>query len=99
MTVLGSVAALFLKRASGCKTMKEMMRNIDLYVGYGLYVLAAVLNIYVLRFLEYSLVLPFASLTYVWTLFLSRWVLKEKLTPRKVLGVFGILAGTIIITL
>ena len=93
MTVLGSAASLFLKRASGSKGIFEMMKNVNLYIGAGLYLLSAVLNIIVLRHLEYSIVLPLTSITYIWTMIISYLVLREKLTWRKLGGVMLIIAG------
>ena len=70
MTLLGSVASLFLKRASGEAGIIAMLKNINLYVGGFLYLLSAVINIWVLKWLDYSVVLPLTSLTYIWTMVL-----------------------------
>lgn len=98
MTMLGSAAALSLKQASASTNLKELIKNYHLYLGGALYVIAAVINIYVLRFLEYSLVLPLTSLTYLWTIVLSHLILKERITINKVIGITGILIGTLLIT-
>ena len=99
MTLMGSVASLFLKKASGTKGFIGMLRNINLYIGGGLYVLSAVLNIWVLRFLDYSVVLPLTSLTYMWTMFMSRIFLKEKITVRKIIGVVLIIVGAVFVSM
>ncbi len=99
MTLMGSVASLFLKKASGTKGLLGMLRNVNLYVGGGLYVLSAVLNIWVLRFLDYSVVLPLTSLTYMWTMFMSRAFLKEKITVRKIIGVVLIIIGAVLVSM
>ena len=65
MTLVGSVASLFLKRASGEAGIIAMLKNINLYVGGFLYLLSAVINIWVLKWLDYSVVLPLTSLTYI----------------------------------
>ena len=98
MTVLGSIAALFLKKASGTTKIKTLIRNENLYIGGGLYLIAAFVNIYVLRYLDYSTVLPLTSMTYIWTMILSRLFLKEKMTLRKVIGAIGIVIGAVLIT-
>ena len=96
MTILGSVASLFLKKASGEAGIRKLIKNKNTYTGGGLYLIAAIMNIYVLRYLDYSTVLPLTSLTYVWTMILSYFVLKEKMTIRKAVGAIGIVAGAII---
>lgn len=99
MTMLGSVASLFLKKASGSEGVIYMLKNLNLYVGGGLYFASALLNIYVLKFLDYSVVLPLTSLTYIWTMALSYMILKEKITGKKILGVILILIGASIVSL
>lgn len=99
MTFLGATASLFLKKASGSEGILALMQNVNFYLGGMLYLLAAVLNIYILKFLEYSVVLPLTSLTYIWTMTLSYFVLKEKITGRKMLGVALILAGAVVVSM
>ena len=98
MTFMGSIASLFLKRASGSDGIKNMLLNPNLYIGGMLYLLSAVLNIWILRFLDYSVVLPLTSLTYVWTMIISYLVLKEKITFKKIAGVLLVLVGAIIVS-
>ena len=99
MTFLGATASLFLKKASGSEGILALMQNVNFYLGGMLYLLAAVLKIYILKFLEYSVVLPLTSLTYSWTMALSYFVLKEKITGRKMLGVALILAGAVVVSM
>ena len=75
------------------------MRNWNLYIGGALYLFAAVLNIYVLRYLDYSTVLSLNSLTYVWTMILSYFILKEKISIQKAAGAVGIVIGAVLITI
>ena len=99
MTLLGSVAALFLKQASSCKKIKELIRSKNLYIGAGLYFVSALFNIYILRYLDYSVVLPLTSITYVWTFIISYLILKEPIGRKKILGIIGIIIGAILITI
>jgi len=99
MTILGSVAAFFLKRASGFKNTKELLCNINFYIGGILYFFSALLNVYILRYLDYSTVLPLTSITYIWTMILSYFILKEKIGIKKIVGVIGILIGAILIAI
>ena len=98
MTMFGSVASLFLKKASGSNDLIDMLKNINLYIGGFLYVSSAVLNIWLLKILDYSVILPLTSLTYIWTMILSYFNLKEKITVKKIAGVCLILVGAIIIS-
>ena len=95
----GSVASLFLKKASGTEGLLAMIKNPYLYIGGDLYLFSAVLNIWILRVLEYSVVLPLTSLTYIWTMVLSYFILKEKITKKKIGGVILILIGAICVSL
>lgn len=97
MTMIGAVAALFLKKASGFKNLKQLFFNGNLYIGAILYFLSALLNIYILRFLDYSMVLPLTSITYVWTMILSYLVFHEKITRKKIIGLGCVFIGVVII--
>jgi drug/metabolite transporter (DMT)-like permease len=97
MTILGSAGSLFFKLASQSRTIRALLTNGYLYIGACLYFLSAIMNIYILRFLAYSTVLPMTSLTYVWTMLLSRILLKEKIGIKKIIGVLGILIGALLI--
>lgn len=97
MTLTGSVAALFLKRASGAGGLFAMFRTYALYVGAFLYLLSAVVNILLLRRMDYSVVLPLTSITYIWTMLLSARLLGERLTGRKLAGAAAILTGAALI--
>lgn len=99
MTLLGSVASLFLKRASSSNGVMGMLTNSNLYIGGFLYLASAVLNIIVLRHLDYSIVLPLTSITYIWTMLLSYWILKERITKKKIGGVLLIIIGAICVSL
>jgi drug/metabolite transporter (DMT)-like permease len=97
MTIIGAFAGLFLKRASGSSTIKDLVFNKNLYIGGGLYVLSALLNIYILKFLEYSLVLPLTSITYVWTMLVAYFFAEEKIGIKKILGIILVIIGAIVL--
>lgn len=99
MTLLGSIASLFLKKASGASGLLAIIKNPNLYLGAFLYLASAVLNIYILRYLDYSVVLPLTSLTYIWTMILSYMILKEKITNKKIFGVILILIGAVFVSI
>ncbi|MGP1608505.1 MAG: EamA family transporter [Clostridium sp.] len=76
-----------------------LLENIYLYYGGILYILAAILNIFVLKYLEYSIVLPLTAITYIWTMLISKIYLKEKITKLKILGIILIVIGSYLITI
>lgn len=94
MGLTASVASFFLKKATqnGLK-ISVLLRMPYLYAGGGLYVLSSMMNLYLLRKLPYSLVVPLGSLTYIWTLFFSWRFLGEQASWKKILGITLILAG------
>lgn len=97
MTMLGAVASLFLKKASEATGIRMLITNVNLYIGGSLYVVATLLNIYVLRYLDYTVVLPMTSFTYVWTMVVSDLVLNEKITKKKIWGVCLIVVGAVFV--
>lgn len=99
MTMLGALASWMLKLAAGAESLGALVRDWHAWAGAFGYGLAALLNIWVLRHADLSVVLPLTSLTYVWTLILGRWALGEQLGPRKVGGVALIVAGVALISL
>lgn len=96
-TFLGSFAALNLKRATFHTSIKKLILSKHFFVGIFFYLFASILNIKVLRTLDYSIVLPATSLTYIWTLILSMVLLKEKINRLRVYGVLLILFGVFLI--
>lgn len=95
MTFMGAVASVFFKRASGSDGFLKLLMNVNLYIGGFLYVAAAAINIVVLRYLDYSVVLPLSSVTYIWTMVLSYVILQETITKKKILGVACIVLGAV----
>lgn len=97
MTLLGALASLMLKLASGNLRATALLTDWHFYAGGLGYLGAALVNIWVLRHLDLSVVLPLTALTYVWTLLIARVFLAERLTWRKLLGVGLILLGVLLI--
>ena len=94
MTLLGSIAAYFLKIASN-SDCSHLFFSPFLYLGGGLYFLSAMLNILLLKHMEYSLILPLTSITYIWTMIISYRLLNEKMTIQKIIGILFIIVGSI----
>ncbi len=105
MTVMGSVGSIFLKRATDSfkgdtvhKAVVNLLKTADIYIGGLLYVTAAVINIIVLRFLDYSIVLPLTAFTYVWTIFLAKWKFNETITKNKLIGMALVVIGAVLVS-
>ena len=99
MSLLGSVASIFLKKASSFSNLTELVTNKNLYAGAFLYVASAIIHIIVLAHIDYSIVLPLTSITYVWTVFLSPFFVGEKITAKKVIGVSLVFIGAIFVAI
>lgn len=99
MTIVGAIAAFYLKKSSGSDSLKKLVLNKFFYIGGGLYFISALMNIYVLRYLEYSEVLPLTSITYIWTMIISNYMLNEKITVKKIAGICAILIGVVCVTI
>lgn len=98
MTLSGSLGAYFFKKASStADKLKNVIFEPSLYAGGAFYVFGAIVNIVILKYLPYTVVLPLSSVTYIWTLIISYLVLKEKITGRKITGVILILAGSFLL--
>lgn len=99
MSMFGAMGTICFKRASGTSSICELLKEANLYFGCALYFLAALINIYVLKYLDYSVVMPLTSLTYIWTLLFSKVLLNEKITSKKIAGIIFIIIGASLIAL
>ena len=100
MTLLGAFGALYLKKAANnAKSLIGLCRVWQFYLGGFLYFASAILNIYLLRYLDYSVVLPLTSITYIWTLLIARVSLKEQISRYQIAGILCIAAGAVMIAL
>jgi drug/metabolite transporter (DMT)-like permease len=97
MTLLGSFGGFFFKKCTKGTSLLGVIKSKYLYIGVLLYVLGALVNIWVLKYMPYSVVLPVSAITYVWTMFSSRLILKEKFTKQKLIGIVSIIVGAILI--
>lgn len=101
MTALGAIASLCFKRSTlqGKAGFFARFLHPLVLIGGTLYFLASLVNIHVLRFLPYSVVLPLTSITYIWTMLISAVFLHETISKMKVLGLVSILGGVLLISL
>jgi len=72
-------------------------RDKFLWIGGFLYLIAAANNIFLLGYLDYSVLLPMSSITYIWTMIIAYRLLGEKITARKIIGVAAIVCGALLL--
>lgn len=99
MTLCGSLGGYFLKRASAkLNSIKGLIFNKYIYIGGIFYCLGAFINIVLLKYIPYNIVLPLNSITYIWTLLLAYFLLGERINKYKLLGIVCIIFGVIFLT-
>lgn len=99
MTIIGAFASFFLKKASFEPKLLGIARSPWLYLGAVMYISTAVINIWLLYYLPFSTVLPLTSITYIWTMLISYFLLKEKISIKKIWGICLIIIGIFLIAL
>jgi len=97
MTLVASFASFFLKKSTNGGSIMSIISNKYLYIGGFLYVLTALFNIWILKRLPYSIVIPLGSICYIWTMLIAGFFLKEKIGLGKIIGVLLILSGVVCI--
>ncbi len=94
MTFLGALGAFFFKRAAmKVDGLLSLFTNRELYLGGTFYLSGAILNILLLRHLQYSILYPMTAITYIWTAMISHCLLGEKISKRALLGIVMICVG------
>lgn len=98
LTIFGAFGGFFFKKATNeAENLFKIIFTPYLYIGGICYLTGAVLNIWVLKNLNYTVVLPMTAITYIWTLLISFFLLKEKLSNKKIAGVGLIVIGAVIL--
>lgn len=65
--------------------------------GLAAYGSGALLNIYLLRLLPYTLVVPANALTFVWAMVLAKWIFGERIRAVRWAGVALIMGGLVLL--
>jgi drug/metabolite transporter (DMT)-like permease len=95
MTLTASFAAFFLKKSTSNETFLSFFSSKYFYIGGFLYIIAAIFNIWILKIMPYSVVIPLGSITYIWTMLIARLFLKEKVRTGKIIGTLLIITGVV----
>ena len=98
-TLLGAVGGFYLKKSTVNEKIFDIIMSPFLYIGGFSYLISAILNIIILKYLPYSVVLPLTSITYIWSLIIAYYFLKEKITKVKIYGIICIIIGSIFISI
>jgi len=94
-TLLSAAAQILIKTGMHDfrPNLPALATNLPLMAGYALYALFTLLMVLALREGELSLMYPIISLSYVWVTALSYFIFKDTLSPLKLVGIAGIMAG------
>ena len=99
MTLAGSLGAFFFKKSTSDLTnVFSLLRVPSFYLGGFLYCLAALMNVVLLRYMDYTILYPMGAIAYIWSLIISNRFLGEKITKKKVLGIAFICVGVVLLT-
>lgn len=94
MTFLSAGGAAFLKSTSNTgKSIIGILGCPTFYIAGFLYLIAAILNILLLKRYDITVVFPLTMFTYVWTVIIGQYVFHERIDLFKISGVLLILAG------
>lgn len=98
--VLTSISQLLLKSGSGGggRWWQSFMR-VHTLLGYGLLTLVTILMVFVMQRLELKFVTAVQAFIYVLVVIGARFVLKERLTKNRIVGLALILAGVVVFNL
>lgn len=96
-SLLGSLGQIFFKLGSNYfKFNLSLVKNYHIIIGIFLYIIAALLFIYTLRFGEVSILYPVIAMSYVWVLILAKIILHENVEVINFVGAGFILLGVYI---
>lgn len=98
MTLSGSLGAFFFKRSTeNLNGIFSLLRIPSFYLGGFFYAFGALLNVVLLRYIDYTIIYPMGALAYIWSLFISNRFLGEKITKKKILGIALIILGVFLL--
>ncbi|MBW2981491.1 EamA family transporter [Candidatus Woesearchaeota archaeon] len=97
--IIGSLGAIFLKKASDKLSfkLKSIIHNEYLIFGLVMYGLATIFFIPALKGGELSVLYPFVATVYIWVSLLSIKMLGEKMNNFKWIGILFIILGVVFI--
>lgn len=99
--VLSSFSQILLKKSAQTKKESVIKEYLNLYVivGYGITALCMILTMIAYKGVPFKYGAVLESLTYIYIMILSKMLLDEKLTKRKITGNLIIVVGVIVFSL
>lgn len=105
-TLVGAVAQILLKNATQQQAgdgfadiVYSIFSNPQMFAGYALYGLSALLMIGALKYGELSILYPIIAMTYVWVTILSVAIYSESVSLLKLVGLVSIVSGVAVLGL
>jgi uncharacterized membrane protein len=100
-TLLAALGSFFMKKGSSKLSLNIMqqIRNTNAILGIFLFLSSSVFYMFALKLEKLSIIYPMTSMTYVWVVFLSAFLLKEKFSYTRIAGVSLIILGIVLINL
>lgn len=91
MTWCGAIGSVLFKTFTASRSTFVLMTGL---LSYGL---GALLNIVLLAYLPYTMVIPANALTFIWTLLLAKVVFRERVGIFKLAGIACIVSGVLLL--
>jgi drug/metabolite transporter (DMT)-like permease len=91
MTLFGAIGGVYFKKYSSKKKIFLII------LGLIFYGLGAIINIFLLKELPYTIVFPANALTYVWALVFAKIIFNEEIKFYRILGVCLIASGLVML--
>ena len=96
ITALSQILLKTQANTTGDKGFFSKFLNVRVIASYGLLFLTLAINQVALRYVPLSVMPCITATSFVWVFVMGALILKEKVSPRKALGVAIIIAGVII---
>jgi uncharacterized membrane protein len=99
-TFLAALAGVYFKKSTKelVVSVKGFLQNVLFLHGVALSIAASILYVFALRLEHLSKAYPATSMTYIWAIILSHYMIGEKITLKKTIGIILILAGILLIS-
>lgn len=99
MTLLGALGAFFFKKSTEqISGIFSLLVRPSFYIGGCCYVSGSLLNILLMRYIDFTVLYPMTAVTYVWTLLISWKFMDDKITKKKIVAVALIFLGVAALT-
>lgn len=98
MTFFTALGAFFLKKVSDLKfSFLTIIKSKYLYLAAISCSIDSILNLILLKYIPYNIILPLCSLTYFWSFLLSFIFLKEDINFKKIRALLVIVFGVVLL--